>query len=347
MYHVWVQGLAKRLRAHIETNRLLKAGDRVGVAVSGGADSVALLCLLLELRSELGLVLFVVHVNHQLRGAESDADEHFVSALAKQQGLEFECATYDVALHAKHNRLSLETAARQLRYAYFAQLLRQKRFNHIATGHTLDDQAETVLMRLIRGTGLRGIGGIYPRVQILDEQGAASGSVVRPLLWVRHGELKTFLRTRQQEWREDATNQDVKHVRNRLRHSVLPLLEREFSPAITERFAQLSNIVRREEEFWTKICSDLEEKMVRPRRREATVGFSLDLKLFASQPLCVQRRLLHHLGRSSRMSLGFEHIERILAVAGEEVPDGKRLELPRAWRVVRRWPALQFHCERH
>ncbi len=233
---------------------MLRPGDRVGVAVSGGIDSVSLLRILLELRQELGIVLSVVHFNHKLRGAESDVDEEFVAGLAREHGLEFYAASDDTARLAAEEHCGVEAAARALRYGFFGELLgaegsedsgtagakaqfsgtsdrsaesaappkstpqglklnslgdsnsaaeavpfpitsppsakdAQRILNKIATGHTLDDQAETVLMRLIRGTGLRGLGGIYPRIiverDIEDAGGDAHGEVVRPMLAIR------------------------------------------------------------------------------------------------------------------------------------------------------------------
>src|ERR1022692_4051476 len=120
----------------------------------------------------------------------------------------------------------------------------------IATGHTLDDQAETVLMRLIRGTGLRGLGGIYPRIVVENEDGESHGEIVRPLLGIRRRELEQYLADLKQPWREDATNTDSKFTRNRVRKLVLPLLEREFNPAVAESFAELAEIARDEEDYW-------------------------------------------------------------------------------------------------
>lgn len=159
-----MQKLPGLVLSYIQKHALLQPGNRVGVAVSGGADSVALLRLFLELRLDLGVVLSVVHVNHQLRGAWSDADQQFVSALATEHGLDFHVATRDIAAHAKQSGLSIETAAREVRYEFFAGLSAAGKLNRIATAHTLDDQAETVLMRLIRGSGLRGLGGIQPQL---------------------------------------------------------------------------------------------------------------------------------------------------------------------------------------
>jgi len=281
MYHVAVHSLAQRVLSHIRRFELLRAGDRVGVAVSGGIDSVALLRLLLELRGELGVVLSVVHFNHRLRGAESDADQAFVAALARAHDLEFYVDGDDVAQFAKDEHVSLETAARDLRYGFFQHLLGEDgkgnpeglkpgpvsialrdpegpllhdggtaRLSKIVTGHTLDDQAETVLMRVIRGAGLRGLGGIHPRLLVEDDDGEACGEIVRPLLAVRRRELEQYLKDIGQPWREDSTNADDHFTRNRVRKLIVPLLEKEFNPAIAETLAELAEIARGEEDYW-------------------------------------------------------------------------------------------------
>jgi len=303
MYHVPVHSLAERVLNHIQRHELFRAGDRVGVAVSGGIDSVALLRLLLELRRELGIVVSVVHFNHKLRGAESDADEEFVAGLAREHGLEFYRADADVAEVAAEEQKSVETVARVLRYGFFGSLLGSGEefdvlgtlvaearnqdeldsgaasaaapqglnfLSKIVTGHTLDDQAETVLMRVIRGTGPRGLGGIYPRImvendQVENDQGEnervegesgsnahdnGGGEIVRPLLGIRRRELEQYLTDVQQPWREDATNDDSRFTRNRLRKLVLPLLEREFNPAVAGSLSELAEIARDEEDYW-------------------------------------------------------------------------------------------------
>jgi tRNA(Ile)-lysidine synthase len=273
-----VHSLAQSVLTHIRRQELLKAGDRVGVAVSGGIDSVALLRLLLELRGELGIVLSVVHFNHKLRAAESDADQEFVAELARLHDLQFHCDSDDVAQHAAEEHTSVEAAARELRYGFFQYLLGEDRdsdcrgtnvktptsgntgqkwgtrytssLDKIATGHTLDDQAETVLMRMVRGSGLRGLAGIYPRIPVEDEQGEICGEIVRPLLGIRRRELETYLNDIGQCWREDATNTDTALTRNRVRKLVVPLLERELNPGVAENLAELAEISRGEQDYW-------------------------------------------------------------------------------------------------
>ena len=165
--------LAQSVLSDIHNKDLLRPGDRVGVAVSGGADSVALLRLMIELRSELGIVLSVIHLNHNLRGPESDADEQFVRELAAAHRLEFICENRDVRAYATAKKVGLEAAARKVRYEFFGELL-SGNLDRIATGHTLDDQAETVLLKFMRGAGTRGLAGIYPRVAISNQRSAVS-----------------------------------------------------------------------------------------------------------------------------------------------------------------------------
>src|SRR5271157_3558764 len=162
-YHLFVRS---KVLHYIRERGLMRAGDRVAVAVSGGADSVALQRVLLELQAELGIVLSVAHFNHGLRGEDSEADEAFVADLARHHGLEFFAGRADVRGHALADMLSVEAAGRDLRYGWFSQLADEHRLDSVATAHTLDDQAETVLLKFLRGAGTRGLGGIYPSLEI-------------------------------------------------------------------------------------------------------------------------------------------------------------------------------------
>jgi len=238
--------LREQVLSAIRQHRMLKAGDRVGVAVSGGGDSVALLLLLGELRAELGISLVVLHFNHQLRGTDSDADEKFVAELAHSRGLEFISARRDVAAEARHLGQNLEEVARQLRYGFFNEVAQSGQVTRVAVAHTADDQAETVLARLLRGTGPTGLAGIYPVV----------GVVVRPLLGVRRGAVREYLKSCGQAWREDASNLDAARLRAHIRRSLLPLLESEFQPAIVERLAALASAARGDEAFWRALEDD-------------------------------------------------------------------------------------------
>jgi tRNA(Ile)-lysidine synthase len=361
--------------AHIRREELLRAGDRVGVAVSGGIDSVALLRLLIELRHELGIVLSVVHFNHGLRGAESDADREFVAALAREHGLEFHAASGDVAELAAEERSGVEAAARELRYGFFRELLgsgegfeiesdiprglkpassaelngtaeagpfpivraadaapfqirnQERVLNEIATGHTLDDQAETVLMRVIRGTGLRGLGGIYPRIVVEREDGEGHGEIVRPLLPIRRRELERYLIDLKQPWREDSSNADSKFTRNRVRQLVLPLLEREFNPAVAESLAELAEIARDEEDYWDNEVSGWLGTVVQwaqPEWMRGLPGFG------DSQPL-VQISGLHSKASLQQASLQQSLDPELLARLEEGGPAVMNASISRPW----------------
>jgi len=237
-------------------------GERVGVAVSGGADSVALLLLLLEAREKLGIVLSVVHFNHKLRGKASDADEKFVARLAAKHRLEFHSASADVAGKAKKEQANLEDAARRARQDYFRALTESGVCEQIAVAHTADDQAETVIAHLLRGTGLAGLSGIHP----------VAGPVFRPLLSVRRTELRRFLRARKQSWREDATNRDTKRMRARIRRKLLPLLQKQFQSAIVEHLCTLALLAREDEAFLDVMAEERVRALVRKSGEQARIG---------------------------------------------------------------------------
>src|SRR5215472_10662007 len=239
----------------MKAQKFVRPGDRVGVAVSGGADSVALLFLLLELRKKLGIVLSVVHFNHKLRGKASDADEGFVAKLAAKHALEFHRASTDVAKKAKKERANLEDAARRARYGYFRSLVDSGTCARIAVAHTADDQAETVLAHILRGTGLAGLGGIHPAV----------GPIFRPLLIMRREELRTYLRRKKQGWREDSTNRDTKRLRARIRKRLLPLLEKQFQPAVVEHLTTLAKLAREDQAFLDALVEQNMARVVQER----------------------------------------------------------------------------------
>ena len=314
MYHEGVQ-LRDRLLKYIHEHQMIAPGDRVGVAVSGGADSVALLRSLVEVRDELGAVLSVAHFNHQIRGAASDADQKFVESLAKAHGLTLNTASGDAPRHARASGQSLETAARELRYAYFDRLL-ESELSSIATAHTLDDQAETVLMRLTRGAGTRGLAGIYPVLR------RRRGKIVRPFLQLRHAEIVALLKAQGQEWRDDATNLELHHLRNRVRHKLLPLLEQEFNPAILHVLGELAEIARGEEEFWSKHSWQKSQGVL--------ADSGLNAAALLQQPLALQRRLLRLAAERAGVKLDFEHVESLRRIAAQPSSTLEFCEVPGA-----------------
>lgn len=324
--------MREKVLRYIRDKGLLKAGDRVVVAVSGGADSVALLRQLLDLRADLGVVLAVAHFNHGLRGDSAQADEAFVAELAKQHAVEFFGAREDVREHAFRNKLSIEAAARELRYRWLTQLAAEQRFDAIATAHTADDQAETVLLKFLRGAGTRGLAGIYPVVrantarakdhlapEFPDDTARESNPevrIVRPLLQISRADVESYLASIDQPWREDESNLDRRFLRNRVRHDLLPLLEREYNPNLRARLASLAEVSRAEEEYWQDAVSrEVEVRKSGPRQ--------LVLAGFPRLPLALQRRLLRAFAQSAGLTLDFEHLESLLACSlGQTGPDG-------------------------
>jgi tRNA(Ile)-lysidine synthase len=308
---------------------LFRAGDRVGVAVSGGADSVALLRLLLELRAKLGIVICMVHLNHQLRGRAADADERFVAKLAKLHGLEFLVQRVNVATRATRNKLNLEDAARRARYELFASLVKQGKITRIATAHTADDQAETVLAHMLRGAGLAGIGGIH----------AVTGDVVRPLLGIRRAALRVYLKSAKQAWREDATNRDTTKLRARIRKKLIPLLEKQFQPATVEHLAALADFAR-EDDFFLEAAAQSRCGLATKRSKTCTIIPARELL----GPSSICRRMVRCIVKDRKPlagELGAKHVESVinLAASGE---NGKSLQLPGGVEVRRDRDKLLF-----
>ena len=287
---------------------------------------MALLRLLDETAKDLGIVLGVVHFHHGIRGAEADTDEQFVRELARSLKLEIHVGSGDAPAHSKANSKSLETAARELRYGFFRELLSAENLDKIATAHTLDDQAETVLMRTIRGAGTKGLGGVHPRQ---DE-----GRIIRPLLDFRRSEIEAYLRELKRPWREDSTNRDTHHARNKIRHELLPLLAREYNPNIAETLSRTANVARDEEAYWQAEVAKLlpfvmtTGKPVRGGGRGHVAGsnqIAVNLEALGKQPLALQRRLLKAAAEAAGSEADQQHVEELLKVAHGDIP---RCELP-------------------
>jgi tRNA(Ile)-lysidine synthase len=310
---------------------LFRAGDRVGVAVSGGADSVALLHLALELRQEVGVVLCVIHLNHQLRGRAADRDEKFVTKLAREHGLECFIERVDVAARAKREKLNVEDAARRVRYEYFAALVKQGKVSRVATAHTADDQAETVLAHILRGAGLAGVGGIH----------AVSGDVVRPLLEVRRAALRVYLKEKKQTWREDATNRDTTKMRARIRKKLIPLLEKHFQPATVEHLAALAQFAREDDGF----CEIAAELQCNAALKKTASGIAIPaVTLHVVPSIC--RRIVRRIVKDMKPragEMGAKQVEAVLNLAkfGE---NGKSLQLPGGVEVRRDRDELVFRA---
>jgi tRNA(Ile)-lysidine synthase len=316
---------------------LLKAGLRLAVGVSGGADSVALLRALASQCKELGLVLHAAHLHHGLRGQEADDDLAFVRNLAAELGLPFHEARVETAAEAgarvgsgKPGELAkpaetIEEAARRLRYGWFRQLLASGEVDAVATAHTRDDQAETVLAKFLRGAWTEGLSGIHPVVEFPE------GRILRPLLNTTRPQVEAYLAALGQGWREDSSNRHLTFTRNRIRHELLPLLEG-WNPRLREHLAQMAALARDEEDWWQTELARLAPQLLLPGRpvrgggRAGSEGLALDVTRVAALAPALQRRLLRYSAEQLGAAPDFASTEalRALALHGRA---GQKLEL--------------------
>lgn len=340
-------------------------GDRLCVAVSGGADSVALLLALHEAnaaaRDSLGVGLSAAHVHHGIRAAgESDADLAFVQDLCIQLDIPLHIHYADVPARAAENRETIEEAAREARYAFFRTLLTSGHADTILTAHTLDDQAETVLMKLLRGAWTEGLSAIHPIVQI-DLSNQRSGKILRPLLATRRSDIESFLRARSQTWCEDSTNADTAYTRNRVRHELLPQL-RTFNPSIDQTLANLAELAREEESRWQAELARILPQLLLPgkpvrgggRAVSTTSGapsVSVELERLRTLDPALRRRVLRAAARQLGSRLSFDDTTRLIALAGfATLPTvaartGASLHLAQGLRVQRSARELRFFLD--
>jgi len=314
-----LNALLQQVRRTILRHALCPPGSRVLVGVSGGSDSVALARALVELGPAAGFtVAGLAHYNHRIRPA-AGRDEAFCRDLAASVGLAFTTEAADVPAYATEHRLSLEDAARRLRYAFLDRAAQAAPASCVAVGHTLDDQAETVLLKLMRGAGPGGLGGVYPR----------RGVVVRPLLDVSRDELRGWLTSIGQSWVDDETNADLSNPRNRVRHRVLPELDAAYGGNTRLSLARAAELAREDGQWLDDLAAVRYQALV-------TSGqdcLEVDAASLLAEPLPLTRRVLWQAMRSRAggREVGLEHVELALGVLrgharAADVP-GSRWEL--------------------
>lgn len=300
---------------------MVAPGQHVGVAVSGGVDSVCLLHLLREL--SVG-PLTVLHLDHQLRGEESRRDAEFVAAMAAQMGLPL------IAHAAELSAGNLEEAGREARLAFFRHAISSGAVDKVATGHTKSDQAETVLFRILRGAGTLGLAAIRP---------ATSDGLIRPLIDIDRQEVRRYLAGRGVEWREDSTNAGRQFARSRIRHELLPQLEREWNPGVIDALARTADCALAEEEYWRTELDRLEGRALTVDRGAVL----LDTGVLCDLPLAVARRLVRRAVERTKgdvRGVGFNHIDDVVRLAGSDRGTG-RIALP-GFGVLRSFGTLRF-----
>lgn len=292
---------------------MIPPGARVGIAVSGGADSVALLRALAALAASRDFTALVFHMDHDLRGAESEADARFVAALAAELGLF--CKINKSPLPAQGN---LEQEARDARYQWLRECTIMHNLDRVALGHTRSDQAETVLFRLLRGSAGAGLAAMRP---------ITAGLWIRPLLDLTRADTRAYLHNLAHPWREDSSNLDLSFDRNRLRLELLPNLAQSWNPAIERTLSHTAEWARAEEDYWAAIIAPLAERLLQPLDENAV---AVEAAALATLPLAAGRRLVRHAierVRGSLRDIGFAHVEQILALAAPSLGSA-RIQIP-------------------
>jgi tRNA(Ile)-lysidine synthase len=305
-------------------------GDRICIAISGGADSVALLLTLhtanTAKRESLGVGLSAAHVDHGIRPAEeSAADRHFVEALCTRLDIPLHIHRANVPARAATTGETIEEAARAVRYDFFHTLIASGHADSILTAHTLDDQAETVLMKLLRGAWTEGLSAIHPVVTV-SNPGQRPGKILRPFLQTRRTDIESFLKQSNQPWQEDATNTDTAYTRNRIRHHLMPQL-RDYNPSIDQTLANLAELAREEESRWQAELTRLLPQLLLPgkpvrgggRSVSTTPGesaISIEIDRLRTLDPALRRRILRAAARQLGSRLSFDETARLLALCG-------------------------------
>ena len=321
----------------IAANKLFEPADRVILAISGGADSTALLHVLFALKTKgvLDVDFVCVHFNHQLRGFESDEDASFVAEQAGNLNLKLTIKKIDVKKEAGKNKLSIETAARKLRIANLVDIARANNCNRIVTAHQKNDNAETILQRLARGTGFRGLGGIWPARKL-----AGNILFVRPLLSVTRKEIVEYLEQRNLEWRTDKTNADCKYRRNYIRHRLMPEIQKNCKLSIIEQLFDLSHLAQK---FHNMVCNNAEKAWQDfADYSDGHVMFEIADFLSQPEPVMIEliRLALATLGCGER-DFTQGHYKKILRLAEQNI-SGKKIILPDEFIVRKEYEKLFF-----
>jgi tRNA(Ile)-lysidine synthase len=326
-----MEPLLQQVQQTIQDYQMLDPGHTVLVAVSGGPDSMVLLHTLWRLRKPLGLQLFVAHLDHQMRPSAAE-DAAFVETMACDLGLRAICEARNVPAYQRQHKLSPEDAARRVRYAFLRATATQLGADRIAVGHTADDQAETVLLRLLRGSGLRGLCGIPP----------VRGPVIRPLIRVPRADILDYARRQRLRFREDPSNDQRRYTRNRIRHDLLPALRQHYNPRLVQTLRTTARLLADDEAALQAVAH---QHFLLARLAAASASVRLKIDALTSLPLALQRRVLRE--ALSELKSGLQgvtsaHIAAILALL-QSGAGTKRLGLPQGVVVERRYDVLLMH----
>lgn len=310
----------KKLLTTIEKFQMLDTGDRVLVGFSGGPDSMALLHVLNEMKGLLNIKVNALHINHQLRTKAADEDEQFTIKVCKKMDIAIKSKKIDVMKYAKKHKLSIEESARVLRYEELSKQAKRLRCNKIAVGHNANDNVETVILNLVRGTGLTGLSGIPPK----------RDKIIRPLIEIERKEILDYLKQKELEYCFDLTNIELGYRRNYIRHKIVPLLL-DINPNLINTILRTSEIIRDTKNNVMKMTAQAKKNVV----LEAPEGrIVLDIKKLLSYNLLIRREII----KTMLPRLGFEQIGAILALVNR--PSGKRLELTKDYIIWKEYNKL-------
>ncbi|MBR5268428.1 MAG: tRNA lysidine(34) synthetase TilS [Lachnospiraceae bacterium] len=329
-----MQTWTMRVKEYMKQNHMAEPGDGVLAAVSGGADSVCLLLMLKALETSLGIQVMAFHLNHGLRGEEADRDEAYVRALCQRLQVRLKVAKEDVAEHAKQHGLSEEEAGRVLRYQWLEKTAGEFDCHKIATAHHKDDQAETVLMNLFRGTGLRGLGGIRPIRRLSEDQ-----TIIRPLLCMERQEIEAYLIEEKEAWCEDSTNRELVYSRNKVRNVLIPWIRENVNDRAEEHILKTALFASQADEYFLAQA----EKLLGDVNGETADEISIDVEVFDPQPEIMKAYLIRAMiarvaGNSKDISA--RHIEAVSALDGPG--GGTAADLPYGLRAIRGYQKLSI-----
>lgn len=326
------RGLIERVADTIDRRSLFGKNDKILAAVSGGADSVCMLHILCRLRGRYGIEVYAAHLNHGIRGEEAERDQRYVERLCEELGVECFVKCVDVPRIAKEKKISCEEAGRRARYSFFHELMREHGIDRIATAHNMNDQAETELMRIMRGSGLNGLRGIkYKR-----EDG-----VVRPILDLKRSEIEEYCRINGLDYKTDSTNLENDYTRNKIRNELIPYIQREFNPNIIETLSNMADTIAEDAEFIDGYAERLNKRLNSPlpgKRVEALHINSLKMTDRAIRSRLILISARNVMGKGYKLEK--KHIEQIHELYEKDTP--ARLNMPGGLVVFNRYGWLEF-----
>jgi tRNA(Ile)-lysidine synthase len=335
--------LPRKFKQSVEKHRMLSPGKRILAAVSGGPDSIAMLHLLYDLREELELTIEVAHLQHGIRGEEATEDARFVAGLTEQLGLICHLKEIDLPqLKIASRKGSLEEIGRLERYRFFAETAHRRQLDAVATAHTADDQAETVVMRLFRGAGRTGLRGMAPvrQLDVGPNRGSANVLLIRPLLDVNRKQVMEFIEQRKLIYRTDSSNTDLFYLRNWIRLKLMPRINERFGAELPARLCAQAQLLRDEEDY----LADL----TRQQFDDVSDGKSLNRRAFLNINKALQRRVIRlwiEQRRGTLLAINFDHIEAALSLIAAGPPQG-RLALPGGWELAREYETITLGRDR-